>query len=165
MTETLVTLKWLEMLLNIPEYTDYPNDDLYTVVYNEAKKQNKDEEESEKIAQEAETSYAEECYTKHNNAIQRVAEHYFSLIKLNLDFRSDGYVLIYEETTWEDSAKKILELINGYGQFYFSSLEDFLESGPFTVKEAVLEHLSYLKFYGKIYGDASPEQMFERYYR
>lgn len=42
---------------------------------------------------------------------------------------------------WEDAADKIRETINGVGYFTFYSLREFLESGPYTARQAALSHL------------------------
>lgn len=61
-----------------------------------------------------------------------------------LDLRPHGRerdLKIVPQATWEDAAEKIRQTMNGVGIFHFGSLGDFLRSGPYTARQAVLGHL------------------------
>jgi hypothetical protein len=67
--------------------------------------------------------------------------------------------------SWEKSAKRIMEVINGVGYFHFSSLDEFLRSGPWTARQATLEHLHWVKDGPAVYGDADAHGRFDRAWR
>lgn len=52
-----------------------------------------------------------------------------------------------------------------FGDFHFDSLREFLASGPYTARQAVLSHLGYLKRHPHVYGGPSPRQMYEQHWR
>lgn len=54
---------------------------------------------------------------------------------------------------WRHAAQCIRGTINGVGLFQFDNLKDFLDSGPYTMRQAVLEHLHWMKDYPRVYGD------------
>jgi hypothetical protein len=64
--------------------------------------------------------------------------------------------------SWKDAANKIRLTINGYGGFYFETLKDFLNSGPYTPRGAVLNHLHWLKTWYKVYGYPNAKAQLER---
>jgi hypothetical protein len=70
-------------------------------------------------------------------------------------------VVISPRTSWNKSADKIRALINGVGMFYFASLGEFLRSGPYTAKEAVIGHIGLIKRYSDVYGETSPSRKME----
>ena len=72
---------------------------------------------------------------------------------------------ITPEKSWKDSANYIRETINGVGDFHFYTLKEFLDYGPYTAREAVLSHLSYISDYPKVYGDHSAKTLYERSFR
>lgn len=72
---------------------------------------------------------------------------------------------IVPTTSWNDAADKIRETVNGYGAFHFNNLREFLDSGPYTARQAVLEHLHWIKQYPAVYGSTSAQQMYERAWR
>ena len=119
-------------------------------------------EEHEELALQAEQAYLDEEYSKYRSAAESVANHVFGEHGLALTELKKGGYKIAPETSWRDAAFKIVDTINGVGYFHFSSLKDFLGSGPYTPREAVLSHLGYLKRRSEVYGDPSPERLFER---
>ncbi len=72
---------------------------------------------------------------------------------------------IVPSTSWNDAADKIRETINGVGDFHFNSLREFLDSGPYTARQAVLSHLGYIKKYPAVYGGSGAHQMYEQAWR
>ena len=61
--------------------------------------------------------------------------------------------------------EKIRETINGVGDFHFSSLREFLDSGPYTARQAVLGHLRSIRSYPAVYGGSGAHQMYEQHWR
>jgi hypothetical protein len=55
-----------------------------------------------------------------------------------------------------------MEIVNGVGYFHFDNLKDFLDSGPYTPREAVLSHLHWLKDRAEVYGDVRPNLQYDR---
>ena len=72
---------------------------------------------------------------------------------------------IHPVKSWNASADAIRETINGVGYFHFSSLREFLDSGPYTARQAVLEHLGYIKDYPAVYGSKSAQGIYDSYFR
>ena len=65
--------------------------------------------------------------------------------------------------SWEDSLKDIIQIINGIGMFYVSSVPEFLEVNCCEdAREAVLTHLHYIASYSSVYGGASPSALVDR---
>lgn len=73
------------------------------------------------------------------------------------DFR----IVPHAGRTWQSAADKIRETINGIGYFYFSTLAEFLASGPYTARRAVLAHLGVIARYPEVYGSASARRIYE----
>ncbi len=53
--------------------------------------------------------------------------------------------------TWGSAALQIMRTINGVGMFGFSNLREFLDSGPYTRREAVLKHLGWIPSWYEVY--------------
>lgn len=67
---------------------------------------------------------------------------------------------------WDESARKLIETINGVGHFYYGSLEDALEAGPYeNSQEFVLDHLHWLKWWYEVYEGSKIDRVFERRFR
>lgn len=64
--------------------------------------------------------------------------------------------------SWMDAADHIRDTINGDGFFYTESVRAFLESGPYTARQAVLSHLHWIKKRPEVYGTASAQRIYER---
>lgn len=69
---------------------------------------------------------------------------------------------IVPSNSWDDAANKIRETINGVGTFHFNNLREFLSSGPYTARQAVLSHLGYIKRYPDVYGGSGARQLYDR---
>ena len=128
-------------------------------------KEGKTEEEAEEIGQQAECDACDEHFVKFKSAVLHTAEQLLDIHSMKLVGLKDGYRFeIAPKTTWEDAATAIKETINGYGSFYFKSTKEFLTSGPYTARQAVLSHLHWMKQYAAVYCDSSlnPANIFER---
>lgn len=62
-----------------------------------------------------------------------------------------------------ETAEAIVEVINGYGLFHFSSIEELIASGPYDgPTDAILKHIHWIAEHGKVWGESSPRQVWER---
>lgn len=116
-------------------------------------------EEAERFASEQEEKASDELVARYVSAIENVAETLLGALDLTVtDLGSkkyDGRFLVEPKHSWRDSAKAVVELVNGVGYFHFSSLREFLDSGPYTDRQAVLSHLHVANDYAVVYGDSS----------
>ena len=63
---------------------------------------------------------------------------------------------------WCDCANNIRATINGVGMFGFASLHEFLDSGPYTAREAVLTHLGWCPDWYDVYEGGKASSRVER---
>lgn len=126
----------------------------------------KTEEEAYDFATKAEEEELSEQWNKYTSAVEGVAEHLFAVHHLVLtekeSKRKGTRYLVSPQKSWRDSGKQLIETINGVGYFHFSNVGEWLRSGPYSPKEAVLGHLHWIKDYSKVYGDYSAEYRIER---
>lgn len=134
---------------------DFAADEVYPYVYRDSEGT---ESEREEAATAAEEAYIEQEYEAYSAAVHVVAEAVFGEHGLKLV----GLGTVVPEVSWRDAANKIRDTINGVGNFYFSSLREFLDSGPYTARQAVLWHLHWMRRRSDVYGTVSPAFMFER---
>lgn len=64
--------------------------------------------------------------------------------------------------SWKDAADRIRHTINGYGMFEFGTLKEFLDSGPYTDRGAVLNHLHWIKTWYQVYGSPNAQGQLDR---
>lgn len=107
-----------------------------------------------------------EVYRKWYDAVESAAsklfeEHGLELEQTGKKDRSFDLKIIPSKS-WDDAANKIRATINGVGDFRFDTLKEFLGSGPYTAKKAVLSHLGYIRQQPKVYGGSSAKQLFEQ---
>lgn len=119
-----------------------------------------DEEERFQAEQDAQ----DEVFNLWASGVDHAANVLFGNHGLELTNPKDNRYMykIVPSKSWDDAANKIKETINGVGMFHFSSLREFLDSGPYTAREAVLTHLGYIKRYPEVYGDASARTLYSR---
>ena len=138
----------------------------YGYVYTEALDAGSTEEKAEELAQEAESDELGEYWEKYENAVVSIADSLFSKHNLTLtriNSKKNGITYkVMPVNNWRNSADCIRETINGVGYFHFDSLKELLTSGPYTPKEAVLEHLDWIKYYPSVYGDTSVKTRLDR---
>lgn len=128
------------------------------------------EEKAGKAREEAEMEASGELFHQWHNAVMSAVEPLFEVHGLTLTPKGKKTNHPYEykivpTNDWKEAASKIIGTINGVGYFEFGSLQDFLDSGPYTPREAVLSHLGHITSYPDVYGDLSPERSFERSFR
>lgn len=71
-------------------------------------------------------------------------------------------LIIKPKASWKFAAEMVRETINGVGIFYYNSLDEFIDSGPYTHRAAVVTHLHWLKRRPEVYGEESYRHMVER---
>lgn len=125
-------------------------------------------DEDERMA--AEQSAQEEVFAKWYDAVESVADHMFDEHGLTLEpvrkkDRRSYELRVVPKYSWKDAADKIRETVNGVGDFHFRNLREFLDSGPYTARQAVLSHLGWIKHYPAIYGGRGAHQMYEAAWR
>jgi hypothetical protein len=135
--------------------------------YEQALKDEYTEREAEAAREKAEQAAQDEQYHTWHNAVTGAIEDLFGAHGLSLEPRGRDQRWAFEyrivpEKSWEDAAEKIMTTINGVGQFEFRDLEEFLESGPYTARQAVLTHWQWIKDYPAVYGDYSAQRRYER---
>lgn len=139
----------------------------YMSAFREAKQEGASEEKAEEAGLAAEQGVMDEVYGQWHGAVQNAAVRLFE--EHGLELRGKGR-LSYEYVvapvkSWSDVASHILTTINGVGEFEFSSLREFLDSGPYTPREAVLSHLHWIKWWPEVYGEPSARRMYEQAWR
>jgi hypothetical protein len=164
-----ISIEDLAKLLGLPDWDKI--DEMNQFYYMESAQGAGDEDaqiEAERVAQT-------EVFNKWYDAVESVAEklleqHGLGLLamrhtrKVNRDYRP-FYLKIIPSTSWSDAADKIRDTINGVGYFHFNNLREFLDSGPYTARQAVLTHLGYVKSYPAVYGTTSTHSLYEHAWR
>jgi len=131
--------------------------------------------EGEDAQMEAEQEAQTEIYNRWYDAVEHVAEkllgeHGLELLamkhtrKVQKNYRPHTLKIIPSKS-WSDAADKIRETINGVGTHHFDTLREFLDSGPYTARQAVLSHLGHIKRYPAVYGGLGANQMYEHAWR
>jgi len=128
------------------------------------------EEEAEKARDAAEQQASDEIYENYANALVSTVNHFFgehglTVVPVRPHVAIPFEYRIVPEKSWSDAAEAIIDTINGVGTFHFSSLQDFMDSGPYTAKQAVLKHLHWIQARSKVYGGSSPRAYFDRQLR
>ena len=129
------------------------------------------QEDAEEIGMKAEEIASNGLFTEYINAAtgaieNQLAEHFAldltEVVKKNRKKQPLSYSYkITPLRTWRESLGLMLQTINGVGYERYSSVREFLDSGPYTEREAVLGHLGYLAQYGKVYGVRSLHDEFK----
>lgn len=127
------------------------------------------EEEIEEAEIKAEYAAEAEVYSSWHGAILHAAGtlfevHGLELVPVTPDELSYEF-RITPTKSWEDAANKIRETFNGIGCFRFDSTKEFLDSGPYTARQAVLAHLGCVGSYPEVYGSTSAHSLYERGWR
>lgn len=86
-------------------------------------------------------------------------------LKLESANKRDRYAWehrVVPKVSWDAAARAIVETINGVGYFHFSSVREFLSSGPYTARTAVLGHLHYVPQWVEVYEGGKANRRFEK---
>ena len=153
----IINIDELARLLGLPSYEQI--EELNRSYIDERRAGIEDEDEDARAEAEAQ----QELYNKWRNAVEFVGDALFGQHLLELTPKKNGYEYkIVPAKDWRDAANKIRMTINGVGFFQFDTVQDFLDSGPYTAREAVLTHLNNIKDYPAVYGSTRPARMFEQ---
>lgn len=164
-----ITIDQLAKLLGLPDWesVDERNQHHYWEMSRGA--------EGEDAQINAEQAAQEEVYRQWYDAVESTAakllgEHGLELLamkhtrKVNQNYRPHTLKII-AYSTWDDAANKIRETINGVGDLHSDTLSEFLKSGPYTAKQAVIAHLGYIKRYPAVYGGPGANQLYDQAWR
>jgi hypothetical protein len=144
---------------------EWLHDSWWKPAYEEALDEGLSEEDAEEAGAEAESEGLDELYANWINAVESAVSDLFEEHGLELVEVTRGTFKLTPEKSWNDAAAKIIETINGVGYFHFNSVKEFLDSGPYTPKVAVIEHLGWIKDYPEVYGESSVNQRYHRAWR
>ena len=82
-----------------------------------------------------------------------------------IEFRPTGLDGAFELSIQDPEAagEALVEVINGYGLFHFSGVDELVASGPYDgAVDAILKHIHWIAEHGKVYGESSPRQVWDR---
>lgn len=174
-TKDIFDLQELASLLDLPKFDDFEFDDTsYGQGYDAAIEEGKTEDEAMEQGVKWEEGEQKEVFRKYRNAVEHVAEQIFDQHGLIIveekktlpKSKGGGSYSLYKvapEKSWDEAVNRILETINGVGMFEFNSRREFIDSGPYkSSKDAVLQHLHWMKRRPEVYGDTRPRRMFDR---
>lgn len=122
--------------------------------------------DDESIRDAAECAAETALYSAWSDAVSEIADHMFEMYGMVLRRIQSrpGYWRIVPSGpvgTWERCADEFRATINGVGEFHFATLKEFLESGPYTAREAALSHLGYMRRHYEVYGGQGIRSRFE----
>lgn len=165
-----VNLDALAAMFGIPAWDDLRErnadsiGEAYGYAYNDAKSRGWSEGKADLAAQKAEWEAEGELYRQWRNALLGAVEpefekHLLELVpvgrhKIPYEFR------VVPTKGWREAASKIIGTLNGVGEFAFGSLRDFLASGPYSAREAVLRHIHWIPSRAGVYGYRSAERSY-----
>ena len=132
--------------------------------YDAAIKEGADDVEADEDRLEAEEKEQNVLFLKYEGAVEEVARRLLRAHELDLTVLPRNKRGIRPLVSWDAATMKLMQTINGIG-FYTYNLEEFLDSGPYTARQAVESHWKVLRHAYKVYGDISPARGFERAFR
>lgn len=171
----------LASLLKIDSFDDYlelAQDYLLAVrdqVLKEAKDSGKSDDQADALAEKAEKETCDYAYRKYYTDLVLLADEMFGKHGLILVPKADKktktpfeFFIVPENSSkdktggfdWNNAVIKIILTINGVGEFEFSSTKEFLHSGPWTPRQAVLAHLHWMVRWYDVYGEKAPKNRF-----
>jgi hypothetical protein len=161
-----INIDQLAKLFDLPDWENI--DELNQHHYWEASQGIDDEDER----LEAERAEQENVYNQWYDAVESATSKLFEQHGLELkptgkqgtakrryDFK------ITPSSSWSDAANKIRETINGVGMLHADNLREFLDSGPYTARQAVLANLGYIRQYPDVYGSLGVRQLYDQAWR
>jgi hypothetical protein len=170
-TSDKITIDQLAKMFGLPDWDKI--DVMNQQHYWEMSRGADDEEEAETAARDevygqwydAVESAASKLFEEHGLELQPAGKWHPSTYAKTKAERRPGQLKIVPSNSWSDSADKIRETVNGVGTFHFNDLREFLSSGPYTARQAVLSHLGHIKSYPAVYGGSGAHQLYERAWR
>lgn len=171
----VVTVDELAEIFELPPWEDVQENtweyvaDAGNYGYREAIEDDADEDDAEEAREKAEAEAQDEVYGQWYDGVTSAAEQLFEEHELDLiPKRKDKFSHEFEvaprekgQKGWRKAAEAIRETINGVGYFRFESLQELLDSGPYTAREAVLSHLHVINDYPAVYGTTSAVRIYE----
>jgi len=154
-------------MFGIPTFEEAWNEDVDWEAFDYARKEalenGASDDEADEKGRDAEQEDSGERFRLWHDAVTSAVEHEFEEHGLTLvprtgrgrDSRTPWEYRVVPTVSWTDAARKILHTINGVGMFEFRNVREFLDSGPYTARQAVLKHLHWLKDRAEVYGDRS----------
>jgi len=155
----------------IDAYTErvLENSEAFGYAYQEARREGLSEAAADEAAEKVEQQEVDEAVYRYMDAVLAVAERLYGEHGLRLDPIGKGRhpfeFRIEPERSWNDAADKIRQTINGVGMFHFQDLKEFLSSGPYSPKQAVLQHLGWIADHPRVYGSGTARSMVDRQLR
>lgn len=140
---------------------EWSDDATYGYVYRESIASGDSEDVAEGKAMAAESEVRDDAWRQLMGGIDSAWERMLADHDLRGVPEKSGKIRILPVTTWRDAAKKIRDTVNGMGPFYFSSLREMRESGPYTYRELVLSHLGWMHHQPEVYGDTRYHRIVE----
>ena len=139
---------------------DYPSGS-YEYAMKQAKEDGFTDDEAEVKAQEAEQEERDDEFKKYVQRIVNTINYLLNFHDIELEVKKKRYYLTSK--SWKETAEKVKETINGMGPFWYDSLKEFKEVGPYkSYCAAVCSHLHWLKDYPQVYGETSYRRVYER---
>lgn len=154
-----VTVDDMARLIGYKMPDEFETGDLWSYAFSEAKKEGNDEEDAHEHASNVANKEEERLFVAMHEAIK--AAFGAMLDEHGLEFqplKTKPWVyriMPSKAGGWHTAAAYIRGTINGVGMFGFDSTKEFLDSGPYTAREAVLSHLGWMKDWARVYGDPS----------
>ena len=140
---------------------DYPSE-TYGYVMKQAKEEGYTDEQAEEKAMEAENKERQEEFCKYQNSIMNTLNYLLNFHDIELEKIGKHYYLIAQKS-WKETAEKVRNTINGMGPFWYDSVKEFKEVGPYgSYCEAAIQHLHWLKHYPEVYGETGYRRVYER---
>ena len=165
--DTLCKLLGVTTLEDYADKLDCYNWEAYQHIHGEALAAGLSEEEADEKARQAEDVERDSACEAYRDAVVYAAEKLFGEHGLTLVEKRRPKGETYEWNvvpllSWKAAADLIRRTINGVGIFEFTSTREFLDSGPYTPKQAVMQHLHWIKRWPDVYGEPKPQAMIER---
>jgi hypothetical protein len=134
----------------------------YDSAYKQAIDDGYTDEEAEEKGREAEDEEYSSLFKEYTASVERTIRYLLNFHELDLVENKNKYY-IEPHISWEKSAALVKETINGYGTFYFETVKEFKECGPYkNYCEAVIQHIHWLKYYPEVYGARGYQSVYER---
>lgn len=136
---------------------------LFDDVYRAVRAQGESEADAEATAESAEAVELRGAVREYAAAVLRAASRLYARHELWLAPKGSGVrdYKVVPQTSWERAADKIRGTMNGVGLFHFGTLSDFLASGPYTPRQAVLGHLRTITDWPTVYEGRRASRMVE----
>jgi hypothetical protein len=170
-----INIDELAVLFGLPAFdtVDDMNIDYYAAVGDAARRaceDNTPEAKVEVAIEAAETEARDEIFHKWYGAVLRAVEPILEKHGLVLNPCSTKEEYPYEfrlapAVSWRSAADRVRQTINGVGMFEFNTLREFLSSGPYTARAAVLEHTHWIPRWSEVYGEDSARTRYNRAWR